>query len=52
MRLPPCQQQDVMQVAKSFKAHEKNVRALVYDAEHNMLLTGSFDRTLSIYQAG
>ena len=41
-----------LQVVTSFKAHEKNVRALQYNADSNLLLTGSFDRTLGVYRAG
>ena len=40
-----------MQVAVSFKAHEKNVRALAYDSQTGSLFTGSFDRTVKVFRA-
>ena len=40
-----------MQVVANFKAHEQNVRWLDYDAERNLLMTCSFDRTVRIYGA-
>lgn len=36
-------------VVASFKAHAKNVRALSYDAEQNVLVSGSFDKTCKIF---
>lgn len=38
-----------VQVCASWKAHPKNVRCLDYDPELNVLLTGSFDKTVKVY---
>ena len=32
-------------------AHSKNVRGLCYDAQHNLLLTCSFDRSVKLWEA-
>jgi hypothetical protein len=37
-------------VVGKFKAHEKNVRGLAYDAAANALLTCSFDRSLKVFK--
>ncbi len=39
-------------VVTKFKAHDKNVRGLAYDAANNLLLTCSFDRTTKVFNAG
>lgn len=39
----------LMQVVASFKAHAKNARALHYDCQQNVLVTGSFDRTCKVF---
>ncbi|GAB4820603.1 hypothetical protein N2152v2_007649 [Parachlorella kessleri] len=39
-------------VVANFKAHDKNVRGLAYDAANNLLLTCSFDRTTKVFSAG
>lgn len=38
-----------LQVVASWKAHTKNVRALHYDGQQNLLLTGSFERSCKVY---
>ena len=38
------------QVAATIKAHDKNVRALDYDAKQECLVTGSFDRKIQVYK--
>ena len=38
-------------VVTTFKAHEKNVRALSYDSQRNLLYTGSFDKTVKVWAA-
>lgn len=38
-------------VVTTFKAHDKNVRALSYDSQRNLLYTGSFDRTVRVWGA-
>ncbi|CAK0734557.1 hypothetical protein CVIRNUC_000448 [Coccomyxa viridis] len=37
-------------VVQSFKAHEKNVRSLDYDASNGILVTGSFDKKCQIWK--
>ena len=37
-------------VAAKFRAHEKNVRGLAYDAAENTLLTCSFDRSVRLWR--
>lgn len=37
-------------VVEKFKAHEKNVRGLLYDVQSNLLLTCSFDRTAKVWE--
>lgn len=39
-----------MQVAVTFKAHEKNLRCLDYDKLQHCLVTGSFDRNMQVYR--
>lgn len=38
------------QVVHTFKAHEKNVRAMSYDANDQTLVTGSFDRKCQVWK--
>ena len=38
-----------VQVVAKWKAHTKNARAMHYDMQQNVLLTGSFDRTVKVY---
>ena len=40
----------LLQVAATIKAHDKNVRALGYDAQQECLVTGSFDRKIQVYK--
>ena len=39
-----------MQAVHSFKAHEKNVRAMSYDLIEQALVTGSFDRKCQVWR--
>ena len=40
------------QVVAKFKAHTQNVRWLDYDADKNLLMSCSFDKTVKVFSAG